>query len=726
MLFMVPLTACSLYIICCAWFIALVLHPYTNTVAPAVPLLLLLTPYPETQDAEVWPAPMASRSQSLLSTRDLGSAADAWRFNSATAGAGGLAASLGSMPAAGAANAAVASSSGFPMRTPPQPILGPHSQGRHGLHSAAAASAAAAAAAVAAAASPWAPAGPGMSPTIGSAAGALGAGLPGSNVPFSPASWEHPLLVAGRQGSALLDPLQSVGAGAESAAAAAAAAEYHSLLAAAAAGLDVQAVAAAAAASASANAGLQGVASDRFSHDSNLARLLPVDLKRLVTEGSLGSLSGSLQQGHSGLLGASHGSLDDLQQAVLAQQLAAAAAVHQGQQQSAAAMAAAAAAVAAMQHQGQAAALNAAAAAAAVAATNATVRGGKPLQPFASPGGMPAAPLPMKGSSGGGSRIPIPMPNSKTGSLSSSRSNHALLRAASGPASSAFLDADDPAALFGSMNPPDLAFGARGQSEVVFSRGSGSLREGGLLSMAVEAEVHEREKKVVRKWTDCWGADSEAVETPSSPTAGGMSRSLPVAASGLAAAAMSELPDTADHDLPDQDSLLRLNGSAGGASYGGASLAASASSAGLGLRQPSGCSLTRSASALAASEMGGCNEDGTGAQDLDAAAQNARLRSKQDACPNTCVYVGFLGWWVTEKDLVEYFSPYGELVSVRLLISKKSRRSREQAFVEYAEVEQAQKAITWLDTIDYPALVKQLGCGGLVVRFADRKKPAFE
>jgi hypothetical protein len=52
--------------------------------------------------------------------------------------------------------------------------------------------------------------------------------------------------------------------------------------------------------------------------------------------------------------------------------------------------------------------------------------------------------------------------------------------------------------------------------------------------------------------------------------------------------------------------------------------------------------------------------------DLDAAAQNARLRSKADACPNTCVYVGFLGWWVTEKDLQDFFSPYGELVSVRV------------------------------------------------------------
>jgi hypothetical protein len=299
---------------------------------------------------------------------------------------------------------------------------------------------------------------------------------------------------------------------------------------------------------------------------------------------------------------------------------------------------------------------------------------------------------------------------------------------------------------------------------VVFSRGSGSLRESGLLSMAVEAESQrEREKQVVRQWTDNWGTDSDAVDAAAaaaaasaaatgapaaagSPSSAGhpMSRSLPGgSATGLAAAALAELPDAAVQDLPDQDSLVRFCSSTGGAAHlaavaaaggsfsAGGALAASASSSALsgalGLRQPSGCSLTRSASALAASELGGCGEEGLGGQqDLDAAAQNSRLRSKEDACPNTCVYVGFLGWWVSEKDLVEYFSPYGELVSVRLLISKKSRRSREQAFVEYAEVEQAQKAITWLDSIDNPALVKQLGCGGLVVRFADRKKPSFE
>jgi RNA recognition motif-containing protein len=82
----------------------------------------------------------------------------------------------------------------------------------------------------------------------------------------------------------------------------------------------------------------------------------------------------------------------------------------------------------------------------------------------------------------------------------------------------------------------------------------------------------------------------------------------------------------------------------------------------------------------------------------------------------------FLGWWVTEKELEALFAPHGALASVRLLISKKSRRSREQAFVEFAELPAAAAAIAALDGLDAPALVKQPGCGGLVVRFADRRK----
>jgi hypothetical protein len=60
----------------------------------------------------------------------------------------------------------------------------------------------------------------------------------------------------------------------------------------------------------------------------------------------------------------------------------------------------------------------------------------------------------------------------------------------------------------------------------------------------------------------------------------------------------------------------------------------------------------------------------------------------------------------------------------QLLISKKSRRSREQAFVEFESVPAAHAAIAALDRADVPALVKQQGCGGLVVRFADSKKDA--
>ncbi|GBF90952.1 hypothetical protein Rsub_03807 [Raphidocelis subcapitata] len=113
---------------------------------------------------------------------------------------------------------------------------------------------------------------------------------------------------------------------------------------------------------------------------------------------------------------------------------------------------------------------------------------------------------------------------------------------------------------------------------------------------------------------------------------------------------------------------------------------------------------------------------GEDASEPDAAAQNARLRSKRGAAPNCCLYVGFLGWWVGAEDLEAAFSPHGRLASVRLLVSKKSRRSREQAFVEFESVGAAAAAIAALDGADAATLVKQPGCGGLVVRFADQRK----
>ena len=42
--------------------------------------------------------------------------------------------------------------------------------------------------------------------------------------------------------------------------------------------------------------------------------------------------------------------------------------------------------------------------------------------------------------------------------------------------------------------------------------------------------------------------------------------------------------------------------------------------------------------------------------------------------------------------------------------------------MEFASVPAAAAAIAALDGSDAPALVKQPGCGGLVVRFADRRR----
>lgn len=85
---------------------------------------------------------------------------------------------------------------------------------------------------------------------------------------------------------------------------------------------------------------------------------------------------------------------------------------------------------------------------------------------------------------------------------------------------------------------------------------------------------------------------------------------------------------------------------------------------------------------------------------------------KQEASP-ICTHPPFLS---------DTFRCPPPIPSLQLLISKKSRRSREQAFVEFDSISSAQAAITAMDGIDSPALVKQTGCGGLVVRFADRKK----
>ncbi len=124
------------------------------------------------------------------------------------------------------------------------------------------------------------------------------------------------------------------------------------------------------------------------------------------------------------------------------------------------------------------------------------------------------------------------------------------------------------------------------------------------------------------RWGDTWG--SETPGTPGTPPS-----AVPTAPAALA--------------LGLTDSMGNGRGSASPLQPGGMAAAAAAADADAG-------------------GMGGL-ADGS---DLDPAAQNARLRSKQDASPNTCVYVGFLGSWVTEQDLADFFAQYGTLVSVRV------------------------------------------------------------
>jgi cold-inducible RNA-binding protein len=59
----------------------------------------------------------------------------------------------------------------------------------------------------------------------------------------------------------------------------------------------------------------------------------------------------------------------------------------------------------------------------------------------------------------------------------------------------------------------------------------------------------------------------------------------------------------------------------------------------------------------------------------------------------TRLYVGNLSYSTMEHQLREAFSPYGEVVSATLVVDKMSGQSRGFGFVEYANANEAQKAI---------------------------------
>lgn len=60
------------------------------------------------------------------------------------------------------------------------------------------------------------------------------------------------------------------------------------------------------------------------------------------------------------------------------------------------------------------------------------------------------------------------------------------------------------------------------------------------------------------------------------------------------------------------------------------------------------------------------------------------------------IYVSNLSFNVQDEDLREFFSPYGEVMSARIIMDKMTNRSRGFGFVEMAD-EAAKKAIAELD-----------------------------
>jgi RNA recognition motif-containing protein len=78
---------------------------------------------------------------------------------------------------------------------------------------------------------------------------------------------------------------------------------------------------------------------------------------------------------------------------------------------------------------------------------------------------------------------------------------------------------------------------------------------------------------------------------------------------------------------------------------------------------------------------------------------------------NKKLYVGSLPYSVTEEELRDLFSPFGDIESVRIIMDKATGQSKGFGFVEMASVDDAQKAIESLHG-------KQVGGRTLIVNNA--------
>jgi RNA recognition motif-containing protein len=61
------------------------------------------------------------------------------------------------------------------------------------------------------------------------------------------------------------------------------------------------------------------------------------------------------------------------------------------------------------------------------------------------------------------------------------------------------------------------------------------------------------------------------------------------------------------------------------------------------------------------------------------------------------IYVSNLGFNVQDDDLREFFAPYGEVTSAKIIMDKMTNQSRGFGFVEMSDDEASKKAIAELD-----------------------------
>ncbi|MES2774764.1 MAG: RNA-binding protein [Bacteroidota bacterium] len=65
------------------------------------------------------------------------------------------------------------------------------------------------------------------------------------------------------------------------------------------------------------------------------------------------------------------------------------------------------------------------------------------------------------------------------------------------------------------------------------------------------------------------------------------------------------------------------------------------------------------------------------------------------------IYVGNLSWTMTDQDLADLFSPYGDVTSAKIVVDKfKGNRSKGFGFVEMADDAAGQSAIAQLNDSD--------------------------